>query len=274
MTAYRVAMRRAAHQILDQPRVLDDPIALRIVGSGAEASIRADRRRYLSKFGRSLRSFLVARSRCAEDALATAVAGGVGQYVVLGAGLDTFAYRNPYPALRVFEVDFPATQAWKRKLLANAGIEVPASVTYVPIDFETQTLPERLQACGFRADAPAWFSWLGVTMYLTREVVLSTLAFVAQRPSGSGITFDYLIPPASLPFIRRIGFYWFARRLAAAGEPWRTWFDPEELARELRGLGFSQHEDLDTHALNDLYFGGRTGQLGGRSVGHVMTARR
>jgi methyltransferase (TIGR00027 family) len=269
-------MRRAAHQILDRPLVLDDPIALRIVGPGAEATIRSDRRRYQSGFARSLRSFLVARSRCAEDALATAVAGGVGQYVVLGAGLDTFAYRSRYPveSLRVFEVDFPSTQAWKHKLLADAGIPVPASVTFVPIDFETQTLPERLQACGFRADAPAWFSWLGVSMYLTREAVMSTLAFVAQRPPGGGVTFDYLIPPASLPFMRRLGFYWLARRLAAAGEPWQTWFDPDELARELRGLGFRQLEDLDAAALNARFFAGRAHRLGGRSVGRVMTATR
>jgi methyltransferase (TIGR00027 family) len=269
-------MRRAAHQILDHPLVLDDPIALRIVGSGAEATIRSDPRRYQSGFARSLRSFLVARSRCAEDALATAVADGVGQYVVLGAGLDTFAYRNPYPAgsLRVFEVDFPTTQRWKHKLLADAGIETPPSVTFVPIDFETQTLPERLEACGFRMDAPAWFSWLGVSMYLTREVVMSTLAFVAQRPSGSGITFDYLVPPKSLPFVRRIGFHLLARRLAAAGEPWQTWFDPDELAHELRGLGFTRLEDLDAEGLTARFFAGRANRLGGRSVGHVMTSTR
>src|SRR5262245_60292769 len=111
-TAYRVAMRRAAHQILDQPKVLDDPIALRIVGPRAEAEIRSEPRRYQSRVGRILRAFLVARSRCAEDALASAVAGNVRQYVVLGAGLDTFAYRNPYAAesLHVFEVDHPTTQ--------------------------------------------------------------------------------------------------------------------------------------------------------------------
>src|SRR5262245_21621582 len=120
-TAYRVAMRRAAHQLLDEPKVLDDPVALRIVGPRAEASIRSDPRRFQSRVGRVLRAFLVARSRCAEDALKVAVAAGVRQYVVLGAGLDTFAYRNPYVAqsLRIFEVDHPATQGWKRSLLAK-----------------------------------------------------------------------------------------------------------------------------------------------------------
>jgi methyltransferase (TIGR00027 family) len=267
-------MRRAAHQILDRPLVLDDPIALRLVGPRAEAAIRADPGRYQTGFGRALRAFLVARSRCAEDALAAAVATGVGQYVILGAGLDTFAYRNPHPdgSLRVFEVDFPATQAWKRRLLADAGIAIPASLAFVPADFETRTLAECLRACGFRDDVPAFFSWLGVTMYLTREVVLSTLDFVAARPPGSGITFDYLLPPGALPLWRRLGFHLLARRLAAAGEPWRTWFDPAELARHLHAAGFTRLEDLDAPALNQRYFGGREKRLGGRSAGHVMTA--
>jgi methyltransferase (TIGR00027 family) len=275
-TAYRVAMRRAAHQILDHPRVLDDPIAMRIVPAGSEAAIRSQPRRYQSKFDLALRRFVVARSRCAEDALAAAVAGGVAQYVILGAGLDTFAYRNPYApgSLRVFEVDFPATQTWKRRLLADAAIPAPSSLTFVPIDFETQSLAEALQACGFRAEQPAWFSWLGVTMYLTRPAVMATLAFVAERPAGSGITFDYLIPPSSLPLVRRIGFYLLARRLAAAGEPWRTWFDPDELAGELKALGFTRLEDLGSDALNARYFAGRADQIGGRSVGHVMSAIR
>jgi len=111
-------------------------------------------------------------------------------------------------------------------------------------------------------------------MYLTREAVMTLLAFVAQRPHSGGITFDYLIPPASLPFVKRMGFYLLARRLAAAGEPWQTWFEPDELARELRGLGFSDLEDLDAEALNTRFFAGRANRLGGRSGGHVMTARR
>jgi len=275
-TAYRVALRRAAHQILDEPRVLEDPVALRIVGARAEAAIRAEPRRYQSGFGRALRWFLAARSRCAEDALAAAVATGVAQYVILGAGLDTFAYRNPHPAgsLRVFEVDFPATQAWKRKRLEAAGIPLPPSLTFVPVDFETQSLEEQLAKSGFRADAPAWFSWLGVSMYLERATAMSTLAFVAGRPPGSGITFDYLVPPSSMPLLKRLGYYLLAHRLKAAGEPWRTTFEPGELARELRALGFTRLEDLDGEALNQRYFGGRADRLRGRGLGHVLTASR
>ena len=273
-TAYRVAMRRAAHQLLDRPVVLEDPIALRIVGPRGAAAIRENPRRFDSAFGRALRLFLVARSRCAEDALAHAVAAGVRQYVVLGAGLDTFAYRNPHPPerLRVFEVDMPATQAWKREMLGRTKIEPPASLTFVPVDFETQSLPEQLRAASFREDEPAFFSWLGVTMYLTRDAVMSTLGYVAQRPAGSGVTFDYMTPPHKLPWLRRIGFHLVARRVAKAGEPWKTWFDAGQLALELRAMGFGQLEDLDGPGLNQRYFGGRERRLGGASAGRVMTA--
>ena len=274
-TAFRVALRRAAHQVLDRPPVLDDPIALRIIGPQRAEAIRADPRRYDSGFGRALRLFLVARSRCAEDALARAVADGVRQYVVLGAGLDTFAYRNPHPPARlhVFEVDMPSTQAFKRDLLARTRIAVPDSLTFVSVDFETQALPEQLGAAGFREDEPAFFSWLGVSMYLTREAVRATLGYVGRRPAGSGITFDYMLPPNRMSWLRRLGFHLVAMRVAALGEPWRTWFDPDELALELRAMGFGRFEELDGPALDRLYFGGRERPVGGMSAGRVMTAR-
>jgi len=267
-------MRRAAHQILDLPVVLDDPIALRIVGPRGADAIRADPRRYDSRFGRALRLFLVARSRCAEDALAAAVQAGACQYVVLGAGLDTFAYRNPHAGagLRVFEVDFPATQAWKRDLLSRTRIALPESLTFVPVDFETQTLAGELSAAGFRANQPAFFSWLGVSMYLTREAVMTTLGFVAGCERAA-ITFDYMLPPNRLSWIGRFFFFLLARRLAAAGEPWRTWFEPDDLRQALAAMGFAKFEDLDGPALNARYFGGRETQLGGVSIGRVMTAR-
>ena len=273
-TAFRVAMRRAAHQILDRPVVMDDPIALRIVGPRGVAEIRENARRYDSAIGRALRFFLVARARCAEDALAAAVDRGVGQYVVLGAGLDTFAYRNPYAPerLRVFEVDFPATQAWKRELLGRVGAAHPPALSFVPVDFERDSLEMELRAAGFRADQPAFFSWLGVSMYLTRPTVVATLAFVAKCTPRSGITLDYLTPPGRLPWTSRIGFYLASRRVAAAGEPWRTWFDPAELASELRALGLEPSEDLDGPALDARYFGGHQPSLGRNRISRVITA--
>src|SRR5271169_1270262 len=151
-TARRVAIRRAAHQLLDHPRVLDDPLALRIIGSDAEEELRSNPKEDHA-FSRAFRAFMAARSRYAEDELAGAVGRGVRQYVVLGAGLDTFAYRNPYQSLRVFEVDHPATQAWKREQLQAADIAIPSSLTFVPIDFERQTLADGLGQCGFDTGA-------------------------------------------------------------------------------------------------------------------------
>jgi len=275
-TARRVAFVRAAHQVLDSPRVMEDSIALRMLGPGAEARIRASERKLRSGIAEALRGFLIARSRCAEDALAEAVAAGVVQYVVLGAGFDTFAYRNPHAPdrLRVFEVDFPATQEAKRRRLAGMKIPIPGSLTFVPVDFETQTLPGRLRESGFRDDHPAFFSWLGVTMYLRRETIFSTLRFVAGLPQGSGVTFDYFAPPGRLPLVARLFFSLAALRVAIGGEPWRTWFEPDELAIELRSMGFRTLEDLDTAALNQRFFAGRMPRLGGRGVGRVMTARK
>jgi methyltransferase (TIGR00027 family) len=147
-TALRVAIRRAAHQLTDLPPVLDDPIVVRLIGSG----YARDMERAMHKVARDFRCFMAARSRYVEDRLAEAVAQGITQYVVLGAGLDTFAYRNPFPGLRVFEVDFPATQKWKRAMLAEAAISVPANLTFVPLDFEHKTLAEGLAGCGSLPD--------------------------------------------------------------------------------------------------------------------------
>ena len=274
-TAWRVALSRAAHQLLDRPPVFDDPVALAIVGARGVAQIRAAALHYHLPPSRHLRAFLVARSRVAEEALAESVRRGVRQYVVLGAGLDTFAHRNPYPAsaLRVFEVDHPATQAWKRRQLAAASLAPPESLVFVPVDFESQRLPEQLSCAGFRAGEPAFFSWLGVTMYLTRATVLGTLGFIARLPQRSGIVFDYAVPPATLSLVRRVVVRAVMRRVAAAGEPWKSFFDPRELADELHTLGFRQLEDLGPEDLNARFFRARADGLCVGGLGRVMSAR-
>src|SRR6185437_10179724 len=177
-TALRVAMRCAAHQIYDaKPLVFDDTIAVPILGDTYAEEVRRTPTRPDRPFSVSLRAFLVARSRYAEDNLARAVAQGVSQYVLLGAGLDTFAHRNSYPNLRVFEVDNPATQLWKRDLLETGGITAPDRLTYAPVDFERESLPEQLAAAGFDASAPSFFAWLGVVPYLTAAAFRATLEF-------------------------------------------------------------------------------------------------
>jgi methyltransferase (TIGR00027 family) len=271
-TAQRAALRRAAHQLWDDPRIFDDPVALKIIGRDGAAEL-ADVRPSDSAPSRSLRAFVAARSRFAEDHL-EAVARGVKQYVVLGAGLDTFAYRNPFPDVQVFEVDYPATQAWKRKRLDAAGIDVPARLTFAPVDFEKDTLAAGLAHAGFQASEPAFFSWLGVTPYLAEQTVLATLRWIASSCRQNGVAFDYAVPRSSLNFFNRLAFDALARRVAGAGEPFVSFFDPERLAQELRQMGFQQLEDLSSDQINARYFSRRSDELRVRgSMGRLMCAR-
>jgi methyltransferase (TIGR00027 family) len=271
-TAQRVAIRRAAHQLLDEPRVLDDPLALRIIGSETAEELRSNPKEHHA-FSRAFRAFMAARSRFAEDELARAVARGITQYVVLGAGLDTFAYRNPHNGLRVFEVDHPDTQAWKREQLQAAHIPVPPSLTFVPVDFEQQTLEAGLAHSGLDTAAPAFFSWLGVTPYLTREACMATLSFIATMPAGSGVVFDFAIDPALLNPGQREALDALSKRVAAAGEPFQLFFDPTKLQAELKSLGFHRTEFLQGKELNARYFKDRTdGLLVRGGLGHLMAA--
>jgi methyltransferase (TIGR00027 family) len=271
-TAHRVAVRRAAHQLLDQPRVLDDPLALLIIGTAAAEELRSNPKEHHA-FSRAFRAFMAARSRYAEDELAQSVAHGVMQYVVLGAGLDTFAYRNPHSGLRVFEVDHPATQAWKRECLQAAAIAIPTSLTFVPIDFEQQTLADGLVRSGLNTDAPAFFSWLGVTPYLTREACMTTLAFVAKMPSGSGVVFDFAVDHKLLNLGQRMALAALSKRVAAAGEPFQLFFDPKQLQEDLKNLGFHRTQLLQGKELNERYFKGRNDGLMVRGgLGHLMGA--
>jgi methyltransferase (TIGR00027 family) len=271
-TAQRVAIRRAAHQLLDEPKVLDDPLALRIIGAEAAEALRSSRRERHG-FSRAFRAFMVARSRYAEDQLAQAVAHGVNQCIVLGAGLDTFACRNPHPGLQVFEVDHPATQAWKRGQLQAAGIAVPPSLTFVPVDFERQTLADELRLAGFKETDAAFFSWLGVTPYLTHAAFAVTVSFIAKMPVGSGVVFDFAVDRKLLNLGQRIALDVLANRVAAAGEPFQLFFDPRKLQEELKGIGFRRTEFLNGEILNARYFNDRTDGLRVRgSLGHLMGA--
>jgi methyltransferase (TIGR00027 family) len=267
-TALGVAIRRAAHQLVDRPPVLDDPIAVRLVGSG----YRGKMGRASHRVGRDLRAFAAVRSRYVEDELAEFVARGGAQYVVLGAGLDTFAYRNPYPGLRVFEVDFPATQQGKRAMLAEAAIAVPASLTFVPLDLEHHTLAEDLGEAGFDASRPAFFGWLGVIPYLPLETFRATLCTIARLPADSGVGFDYALAPETLSAAGRTAFDALAGRVAAAGEPFQLFFTPEELGRDLRRAGFQRFEQLDYRQLNERYFKDRADGLKLSAVGLGMLA--
>jgi methyltransferase (TIGR00027 family) len=259
-TAFSAARYRAAHQVLEQGRIFTDPLAVRILGVPAE-ELEADAPR------RAMRAFIAARTRFAEDALGRAVAHGVRTLVVLGAGLDTFAYRNPFPDLRVVEVDHPDTQAWKRDRLADTGIDIPPDVTYLGVDFERETLGDRLEL-----DRPAFFLWLGVVPYLTRQGFDETLKVVASLP-GNEVVFDYAQSPALMSAERRTALEARASRVAKLGEPWLTYFEPHEIAAQLTGLGFGEIEDLGPSGLAARFFN-RPDVPPDTPGGHVLHAVR
>ena len=268
-TALRVALRRAAHQLYDaRPLVFEDPLAIPILGPHASELDRtpgspATRRPALRDLAHSfaLRAFLVARSRYTEDLLARAVAGGLTQYVLLGAGLDTFAHRNPWPSLRVFELDHPATQSWKLSLLAQAGLPHPDRLTYVPTDFEAEPLAHSLARSGLSPGLPTFFALLGVVPYLTPAAFHATLAALASFPAGSSLVFDYALPRESLTGDERTAHDSLAARVRAAGEPFRLFFTPGEIAAQLHSHGLRVVEDLDGHAINARYFNHRPDRL-------------
>ena len=273
-TALGTAKLRAAHQILEYPRVLHDPFAMRILGRGGEAELRALLAEYQRPELRGLRAALVLRSRYADDRFDAAVRRGVRQCVVLGAGLDTFAYRNQYPErmLRVFEIDHPATQGWKRARLGETGIALPPSLTFAPVDFEREPLADGLVRAGFRREHPAFFSWLGVTMYLSDAAVMGTLRLVASLPPDSEVVFDFSVPASMLSEAQQERRKAAAGRVARAGEPWITFFEPQALIERLRKAGFSETEYLDPQEANRRYFAGRSD--GFRASGaHSMAAR-
>jgi methyltransferase (TIGR00027 family) len=270
-TAYAAAAHRAAHQVLENGRIFSDPLASRILGEEAEAIVReasADPSR------RRMRLFIAVRTRFAEDALAAAIGRGVRQVVVLGAGLDTYAYRGPSrDAVRIFEVDYPATQAWKRQRLVEAGIDVPDSLTFAPVDFERQTLAEGLTAAGFDPAQQTFFTWLGVVPYLTEQAVWSTLGFIASLPNGAHVVFDYSDPPTSLSPEVRAEHEKRATRVAALGEPWVNYLEADPLHARLTELGFTEIEDLGPPQIAARYFPGRSSSPPEKG-GHILRATR
>jgi methyltransferase (TIGR00027 family) len=269
-TALGAAGHRAAHQVLEQGRIFSDPLALRILGRDADSAVR---RAEESPERRGLRLFIAVRTRFAEDALAAAVSRGLRQLVVLGAGLDTYAYRSPFRDLRIFEVDHPATQAWKRQRLADAGIPVPETLTFAPIDFERETLANALAVAGLDPSRRTFFTWLGVVPYLTEAAVLSTLGFVAGLGDGAEVVFDYGNPPDPVaePDAWAAAREAFASRVASIGEALKCDFETRALHARLRALGFSEIEDLGPASVRERYFPARGAPLSERGL-HVVRA--
>jgi methyltransferase (TIGR00027 family) len=273
-TALGVAVRRAAHQVYDsRPLVLDDPIAVPILGERYRPALEDAAASINERSSVSLRAWVVVRNRLAEDNLAQAVHRGVRQYVLLGAGLDTFAHRNPHPGLQIFEVDHPATQQWKRQLALSNGLPDPSCLHYVPVDFEHQDLAQQLAICGLDFTAPTVFAWLGVVLYLTHQAFRTTLDLIARFPEGSGVIFDYALPREALAPHELEARDALSARVQSVGEHFQLFFTPEEMKIEL--AQFKHVEDLDARELNARYFANRTDRLNllGRSANIAIAWR-
>ena len=269
LTALGAARLRAAHQVLDNASILVDPLALRILGDDIAVSLD---HAHGHASGPRMRWFIAARSRITEDALGAAVNAGATQLVVLGAGLDTLAYRTPLAGrLRIFEVDHPATQTRKREMLAAAAIAVPETLTYVTVDFEREKLPDKLEAAGFATGERSFFSWLGVVPYLTESAIFSTLGFIARLEGGAEVTFDYVNPAASIAPEGRAAHQALAERVAAVGERIQSYFDTLALCAKLSAAGFRHVRDIGPAELAARFFPESERSAPARG-GHVMQA--
>jgi len=256
-TALGTAYLRAAHQILDAPpRILDDPFAVPLLGAAAAQRITDQAAAYRTPERRALRAHVVLRSRFAEDRLAASASRGATQYVILGAGFDTFALRQPAWAgqLKIVEVDHSATQDLKRTYLADAGFVIPKNVVFAGIDFETESLRHCLRRHGVALNEPTFFAWLGVTMYLKEDAIDAVLSTVAAFPSESEIVLTFTQRRGDSPSA-------LAQRAASLGEPWVSYFEPPALEAKLRSAGFSSVEFLSPAEAEARYFRDRPQDL-------------
>lgn len=259
-TALRAAIRRAAHQYWDEPTVFADPYAVKLIAAVKNVRLSRVKPRWESPMATSLRALLAARAQFAEDVLADAVERDVRQYCILGAGLDTFACRNPHEALglRVFEVDHPASQAWKMDILAKARLR--SAAVFAPADFERLSLSKALETAGWDSGQPTLFSCLGVVSYLAGGTFTDILRFVRQLPAGSGIVFDFPALDRRLSLAERGLRGLVSLKLALQGEAARSRFDPAALSGWLHDLGFKVTM-LDARDVNRRYFAARADRL-------------
>ncbi|MEU9809143.1 class I SAM-dependent methyltransferase [Mycobacterium sp. NPDC050853] len=259
-TAVRTALWRALHVELDSsPHVLTDVIGLQLVAPPADWRQRPDmdpQGSVASRLG------MVARARFVEDLADQQSERGVGQYVILGAGLDTFAQRHldAGERLTVFEVDQLATQEWKRKRLTELGFEIPDWLRLVPVDFEAGgSWSDQLLTAGFDADRPAVVASTGVSMYLTREAIAATLRQCALLAPGSTVAMTFLLPLGLLDERERPVRQMIVSMAAESGTPWVSFFAPGEMLALARECGFSQASHVSGHELIERYFPGRGG---------------
>lgn len=260
-TAVRVALWRALHVLCDAPpHVFVDEVGLQLVAPDAAWRSRPD----MSPFTRPFRASILARARFIEDLVADQVDSGVGQYVILGAGLDTFAQRRPELGKRlvVFEVDQPGPQAWKRQRLLDLGLAVPSFLRFVPVDFEAgDDWLERMGAAGFEARKAAVVASTGVSMYLTREAIAATLRQVAAFAPGTTLAMSFMLPIELADPELRPGIERAAAGARANGTPFISFFTPTEVLALARECGFKEVRHVSAAMLAERYFADRTDGL-------------
>jgi methyltransferase (TIGR00027 family) len=260
-TAVRVALWRAMHVQVDAPpHVFEDEVGLRLVNPDEAWRARPDMD---PVFTSPFRAAIVARARFIEDLVVQQADRGVGQYVILGAGLDTFAQRRPEVSsgLRVFEVDAPGPQAWKRRRLVELGLGVPDWLRFVPVDFESTAWWEELAVAGFDADRPAVVASTGVSMYLTKEANGATLARIASFAPGSTLAMTFLLPSELLDEKDRPSLEMAGRGARASGTPFISFFAPAEATALARDAGFREVRHVPLSELATRYFEDRVDQL-------------
>jgi methyltransferase (TIGR00027 family) len=274
-TAMGTATLRAAHQILDgDTLILDDSVAIRLLGPDAEKKIRDSKSHFEEPVRVALRAHVVLRSRYTEDRLQAAVPRGIRQYIVVGAGLDTFALRQPSWAkeLAIIEVDHPATQQAKRTLIESAGLSLPPNLRFIAVDFEQETLHDALRRSNVDTTLPSFFSWLGVTMYLTEPAIDAALNAMAVFPVGSEVVLTFSEPPATKdPIASAVGAA-LSKHVADLGEPFISFFEPGAMETKLRQAGFTQVEFLSVDEAKARYFRNTTLRLP-RRTGVVAAIR-
>jgi len=270
-TALMIARLRAAHQVLDHGSILYDPFAMKILCEDEKDVLQFANAHPLASIGRL---FTAARSRIAEDALSGAVERGLLQIVILGAGLDTFALRSPRGArqIRIYEMDHPATQAWKRQCLAEAQLTVPPWLIFVPVDFERDNLGETLLGAGFQQKSPAFFTWLGVVPYLTQDAIGSTLDYMASI-QNSEVVFDYMEPPHAFSAEMRALVTVRTEQLERMDERWASRFEPVDIAAILRSHGFCNIEDINFQEIRRRFGRSVQGLPPGQAGLHVVHAK-
>jgi len=272
-TAVRVALWRALHVEVDAPpHVLEDQVGLRIVAPDAGWRSRPDMD---PNFSRSFRASIVGRARFIEDLVIEQAAEGVNQYVMLGAGLDTFAQRRSELASRltIFEVDQPGPQAWKQKRLRELGLGIVSWLRFVPVDFETESWWQQLLAAGFDANRPAIVASTGVSLYLTREANFATMRQIATLAPGSTLAMSYLLPIELAEPQERAGFEAAKRGAVASGTPFLSFFTQDDILALAREAGFREARTVSAADLIDRYFAGRTDSLRPGSSEEFLVAK-